>query len=43
MIPLNEWIKKHIDITRDYFMDLTEVADPEDYLQVNINITTFCY
>lgn len=35
MIPLNEWIKKHIDITRDYFMDLTEVADPEDYLQVD--------
>lgn len=35
MMPLNSWIKKNLEGVRDYFTDLIEVADPEDYLQVD--------
>jgi Ras GTPase-activating-like protein IQGAP2/3 len=34
-LPLNEFIKKNLPTVRDYFTDLIEVADPEDYLQVD--------
>jgi len=35
MMPLNAWIKQNLESVRDYFTDLIEVADPEDYLQVD--------
>jgi len=35
MMPLNDWIKKNIPIVRDYFTDLIEVSEPEDFLQVD--------
>lgn len=35
MMPLNDWIKKNTETVRDYFTDLIEVSDPEEYLQVN--------
>lgn len=35
MMPLNDWIKKNTNVVRDYFTDLIEVADPEEYLQVD--------
>ena len=35
MAPLNPWLKSKMDAVRDYFTDLAEVADPEDYLQVD--------
>lgn len=34
MMPLNDWIEKNYETVRDYFTDLIEVADPEEYLQV---------
>jgi len=34
-MPLNDWINKNLETVRDYFTDLIEVADPEDYLQVD--------
>jgi Ras GTPase-activating-like protein IQGAP2/3 len=35
MMALNPWIKKNLEQVRDYFTDLIEVPDPEDYLQVD--------
>jgi len=35
MVPLNDWINKNLEVARDYFTDLIEVADPEEYLQVD--------
>jgi Ras GTPase-activating-like protein IQGAP2/3 len=35
MVPMNDWINKNLEIVRDYFTDMIEVADPEDYLQVD--------
>lgn len=34
-MALNPWIKKNLEQVRDYFTDLIEVPDPEDYLQVD--------
>eukprot|EP01117_Protostelium_nocturnum_P002977 TRINITY_DN13906_c0_g1_i1.p1 TRINITY_DN13906_c0_g1~~TRINITY_DN13906_c0_g1_i1.p1 ORF type:complete len:845 (-),score=237.82 TRINITY_DN13906_c0_g1_i1:97-2631(-) len=34
-MPLNDFIKKNSEIVREYFTDLIEVADPDDYLQVD--------
>jgi len=34
-IPLNGWIQKRLDQVREYFTDIIEVAEPEDYLQVD--------
>ncbi len=35
MMPLNSWLKGKLEAVRDYFTDLAEVPDPEDYLQVD--------
>jgi Ras GTPase-activating-like protein IQGAP2/3 len=35
MMPLNVWLKSKLEAVRDYFTDLAEVPDPEDYLQVD--------
>jgi len=35
LMPLNKWLTKKIEAVRDYFTDLAEVPDPEDFLQVD--------
>eukprot|EP01105_Mastigella_eilhardi_P025368 TRINITY_DN6896_c0_g1_i1.p1 TRINITY_DN6896_c0_g1~~TRINITY_DN6896_c0_g1_i1.p1 ORF type:complete len:869 (-),score=305.12 TRINITY_DN6896_c0_g1_i1:110-2545(-) len=35
MVPLNEWIMDHADITRKFLHALIQVDEPEDYLQVD--------
>jgi len=35
MMPLNDWIKDKNSVVKDYFTDLIEVTDPEEFLQVD--------
>lgn len=35
MMVMNPWINKNIEAVRDYFTDLIEVAEPDEYLQVD--------
>ena len=36
MMVMNPWINKNIEAVRDYFTDLIEVAEPDEYLQVSL-------
>ena len=35
MTPLNPWIEKRIPIIRNFFDEIVDVPDPEEYLQVD--------
>eukprot|EP00027_Filamoeba_sp_ATCC50430_P012203 CAMPEP_0168574896 /NCGR_PEP_ID=MMETSP0413-20121227/19350_1 /TAXON_ID=136452 /ORGANISM="Filamoeba nolandi, Strain NC-AS-23-1" /LENGTH=918 /DNA_ID=CAMNT_0008608319 /DNA_START=71 /DNA_END=2824 /DNA_ORIENTATION=+ len=35
MMPLNDWMKSNFDTVRDFFTDLVEVPEPEEFLDVD--------
>jgi hypothetical protein len=34
-MPLNEWLKSHLEAVTDYFVELIDVQEPSEHLQVD--------